>query len=482
VRRLHRLSIRWRLALTSAGLTFAILLLFALVVAAYTGRRLASDFDNDLRATAADLQQKIPVRYVFGPVLTETDVARAVVEVVNRKDAAVRLIDAEGRVLTPLRGPDLGSHTETPVDVGEYRVVSRPLFGGESLTPVAYVQYGKRQESLRATTARLKLFLVLGVIGGTGLALLAGLAVARRAMKPIADLTGAAREIARTRDPAERLPHPAVEDEVAALAQTLDEMLEGLDMARRNTEATLAREREFVADASHELRTPLTSIFANLELLEASLDGEDRETAASALRSSRRMRRLVGDLLLLARADAGRPAAHAPVDLGSVLRAAAAEAGATADDHDLSVEAPAGLYVEGSEDDLHRVALNLIENALQHTPEGTAVRASVRRDGADIVLDVCDDGPGLAPELRERAFERFVRGETAGVAGGPAGTGLGLSIVRAVAERHGGTVDVGEADPGARFTVRLPAPDLRRDGTERSTETPAAASSAQRVP
>ncbi len=477
MKRLGSLSIRWRLALTSAGLTFVILLLFALVVAAFTGRRLASDFDNDLRATTADLQQKIPVRSnVFVTVLTESDVAKAVVDIVNRKDAAVRLIDAEGRVLTPAGGPDLGAPTETPSDIGEYRVVSRALFGRDSLRPVAYVQYGKRQDSLRATTARLKLFLVLGVIGGTGLALLAGLAVARRAMKPIADLTGAAREIARTRNPAERLPHPAVEDEVAALAQTLDEMLEGLDMARRNTEATLAREREFVADASHELRTPLTSIFANLELLEASLDGEDRETAASALRSSRRMRRLVGDLLLLARADAGRPAAHGPVDLGAVLRAAAAEAGATAEEHELSVDAPAGLFVVGWEDDLHRVALNLIENALQHTPEGTAVRASVRREGAEVVLEVTDDGPGLAPELRERAFERFVRGEAAGAGGRQAGTGLGLSIVRAVSERHGGTVQVGEADPGARFTVRLPAVDRDGDLAGDPTRVPAAAS------
>ncbi len=478
MKRIGSLSIRWRLALTSAGLTFAILLLFALVVAAFTGRRLASDFDNDLRATAADLQQKIPVRSnVFGPVLTESDVGRAVVDVVNRKDAAVRLIDSEGRVLTPEAGPDLGAPTETPVDVGEYRVVSRPLFGRESLRPVAYVQYGKRQDSLQATTARLKLFLVLGVIGGTGLALLAGLAVARRAMKPIADLTGAAREIARTRNPAERLPRPAVEDEVAALAQTLDEMLEGLDMARRNTESTLAREREFVADASHELRTPLTSIFANLELLEAGLEGEDRETAASALRSSRRMRRLVADLLLLARADAGRPAAQGPVDLGAVVRAAASEAVAAADGHELSVEAPTGMWVEGWEDDLHRVALNLVENALQHTPEGTTVRAAVRREGAEAVLEVCDDGPGLPPELRERAFERFVRGGAAGANGGPAGTGLGLSIVRAVAERHGGRVDVGDANPGARFSVRLPAAGTSRERPEPSAVAPAVAPS-----
>ena len=458
MRRLTRLSIRWRLALTSAGLTFAILLLFAIVVGAFTGRRLASDFDNELRATAADLQQQIPVRSnVFGPVLKESDVVDAVVDVANRPDAAVRVIDTENRVLTPRRGPNLGRPTGTPVDVGDYRVVSTPLFAPESLRPVAYVQYAKRVATLDATVERLKLFLALGVAGGTVLALLAGLAVARRAMAPISDLSRAARNIARTRNPAQRLPRPAADDEVAALAQTLDEMLEGLDQARRETEATLAREREFVADASHELRTPLTSIFANLELLEASLEGEDRETAASALRSSRRMRRLVGDLLILARADAGRPLARGRVDLGAVLEAAAAEAQAAATvDHPLHVGAPPDVFVEGSADDLHRVALNLIENAIEHTPPGTPIEARVRRDGGTVALEVSDRGPGVAPEIGERAFERFVRGAPDDGAR-RSGTGLGLAIVRAVAERHGGAVELSDARPGARFTVRLPA-------------------------
>ena len=152
----------------------------------------------------------------------------------------------------------------------------------------------------------MKLFLGLGVLGGTALALLAGLATARRAMEPIAELTDAAREIERTRNPAALLPKPQADDEVAELSNTLESMLHALDEARTETEATLVRQREFVADASHELRTPLTSVLANLELLEETLHGEQREAAASALRSSRRMRRLVADLLLLARADTGR--------------------------------------------------------------------------------------------------------------------------------------------------------------------------------
>ena len=167
--------------------------------------------------------------------------------------------------------------------------------------------YARPLSAIDRTAAKVRFFLILGVLGGSGLALLAGLMVARRAMAPIAQLTASAREIERTRDPGRHVPQPEADDEVAELARTLEDMLQALDAARAETEATLVRQREFVADASHELRTPLTSVLANLELLAEQVEGEDAQAAvASALRSSQRMRRLVADLLLLARADAGR--------------------------------------------------------------------------------------------------------------------------------------------------------------------------------
>ena len=110
--------------------------------------------------------------------------------------------------------------------------------------------------------------------------------------------------------------------------------------------------------------------------------------------------------------------------------------------------------VDGARDELHRLALNLIENALRHTPSGTHVHAALGRDGGDVVLTVEDDGPGIPDELRSRLFERFVRGR--GDSGG--GSGLGLSIVRAVALSHDGSVEAERAPSGgARFVVRLPA-------------------------
>ena len=261
--------------------------------------------------------------------------------------------------------------------------------------PVGYVQYAKPERSIQTTVNRVRLFLGLGVFGGTLLAFLGGLLVAKRAMRPIAGLTRAAREVARTRDPDITLPKSRANDEVSDLAHTFEDMLGELSAARGETEATLARQRKFVADASHELRTPLTSILANLELLEAELAGEQRDMADSALRSSRRMRRLVGDLLLLARADAGRELPSGPVDLAAVAGEAAREAAALSAEHPLSLDLPDPVIVTGVADDLHRLAGNLIENALIHTPPGTPVTVSVRRDGPNAVLEVADRGPGV---------------------------------------------------------------------------------------
>jgi signal transduction histidine kinase len=231
-------------------------------------------------------------------------------------------------------------------------------------------------------------------------------------------------------------------------------MLVALDSARGETEAALERQREFVADASHELRTPLTSVLANLELLEEVLEGEPREAAASALRSSRRMRRLVADLLLLARADSGRVARHEPLDVSRIVTEAAGELQPVAGDHGVRVDAAPGAVVDGARDELHRLVLNLMENALRHTDPGTPVEASVAVQDGQVVIAVEDDGPGVPPELADKVFERFFRG--ASDRGGS--SGLGLAIVRAVAESHAGTVAL---EPpldgrGARFVVRLP--------------------------
>ncbi len=454
--RFDKLPVRWRLAITSAGLTFVILLLFAVLVEVVTVSRMRSDFDNDLQVSAQQLQDRLHwERTLEGFQLTSQPDA---LEAATAGGAVISFIDLAGhrRTYAPFKHPpSLGPPRSGLHEVNGYRVVTKALYPPQG-GPVGYMEYGKPRANLAHTIGRVRLFLILGVLGGSLLAFLAGLAVARRAMSPIARLTSAAKDIARTRDPGVHLPMPEADDEIADLARTLEQMLVALDSARGETEAMLERQREFVADASHELRTPLTSILTNLELLEADLEGEDREIAGAALRWAQRRRRLGADLLLLARADAGRQVPHEPVNLASIVREAAAEVAPTALDHDLSVDADEpGLMVSGSADELHRLAVNLIGNAVSHTPSGTSVHAGVRRDGEAITLIVEDTGPGVPPELRDRIFDRFVRGD--GDAGIRSGSGLGLAIVKAVADSHGGSVHLESPDAGgARFVVTLP--------------------------
>jgi two-component system, OmpR family, sensor kinase len=459
-----RQPIRWRLAGGSAALTLIILLGFAVIVGTLTTRAIYKDFNRQV-ASAAD-RLETGLNYEFkkyddngNPQYTPNVDLDAYASSTN---AAVRVVYLNGQRFDGSRNaPSFGVPDPNRKEVDGWRVETREakLYRPGTGTGVYYtlaIQYARRMSDVQATANRVKVFLGLGVLGGAALALLAGLATARRAMEPIAELTDAAREIERTRDASMKLPRPEADDEVAELATTLESMLHALDEARTETEQLLARQREFVADASHELRTPLTSVLANLELLEETLDGDQKEAAQSALRSSKRMRRLVADLLLLARQDAGRaPIQRRPVDLAEVVAAAAAELEPVAGDHEISITALPGTEVEGVQDELHRLVLNLMENALRHTDPGTAVEASVERQNGHVVLAVEDDGPGIAPELREKVFERFFRahGDRSG------SSGLGLAIVKAVAESHDGTVSL---EPpldgrGARFVVRFPS-------------------------
>jgi signal transduction histidine kinase len=463
---LERIPIRWRLAIVSAALTFVILAVFAVVIGQLTASRVRADFNNQVAAAVDDLSDRYSF-HVDNVGNVDLDGPDPNLYAASN-NAVIRVLQRDGRLLSHTKqAPNFGILLGRTAETGGYRVETRvrtvPV--KHTLRPFAVpliIQYGRPTSVVEATVSRIRFFLAGGVLGGTLLALLGGLVVGRRAMAPVAALTAGAREIAETRDPGRSLPSSRADDEVTELGRTLQDMLDNLEASRTETEEALARQRQFVADASHELRTPLTSILANLELLAEVLDGERREAAESALRSSQRMRRLVGDLLLLARADANRTVPHAPTDIGQVLVDAAAEIGPIADGHELMVD-PRPAIVDGSRDELHRMALNLMENAIRHTPPGTRVHAAVRRRDGEAVLTVEDDGPGVPDDLREHVFERFVRGD--GDRG--SSSGLGLSIVRAVAESHAGGVELEDAEPGARFVVRLP---LAADGPEPEPE------------
>jgi two-component system, OmpR family, sensor kinase len=481
--RFDRLPIRTRLAGVSALLTFTILCAFAIVVGSLTVHRIRTNFDREV-AVAGDnlaglLQVEVTGSYIEGfklKVVNPPDLNKFA----GSEDAVVRILSDAGNVLASTKGAPSALGLSSEANVAGYRVHTRPVALGGPVGGSVIVQYGRRLSDLDATIERVELLLLLGVLAGTALALLAGITIARRAMAPIAELTSTAEEIARTRDPSRSVPEPSADDEVAKLARTLGGMLRELDAAHAETEATLARQRQFVADASHELRTPLTSVLANLELLAESLHGEEADAARSALRSSQRMRRLVADLLLLARTDVGRVVKREPCDLGQIVVEAAAELGPVSAAHEISLDIHAAI-VDASRDELHRLALNLIENAIRHTPPGTEIRVNTGiADGkaqllageaylpaGEAYLIVEDDGPGVPERLAGSLFERFVRG--AGDRGGS--FGLGLAIVRAVAESHGGKVTVeqthpGAERPGARFVVTLPSDPASRASYE----------------
>ncbi|HXR28855.1 MAG TPA: HAMP domain-containing sensor histidine kinase [Solirubrobacteraceae bacterium] len=459
------LPIRLRLAGVSALLTFVILCAFALAIGSLTVHRIRTDFNHEVSDTARQLPSELkvtvdPTRGTFAISPPLRFIAPP------GEHSVIRVLDLTGNVIAqyPTNAPALGPPVTETRTVNGYRVVSNKVVVlGDGLRIGQLIfEYGRRVSDTEATVKRVELFLFLGVLAGSVFALIAGIAIARRAMAPIAALTSTAAEIARTRDPSRRIPEPQAEDEVAELAHTLESMLRELDAARAETESTLARQRQFVADASHELRTPLTSVLANLELLAESLHGDQGEAASSALRSSQRMRRLVADLLLLARTDAARVVPRGPCDLAQIVVEVAGELGPVSAEHDISLDVHPAIVL-AARDELHRLTVNLLENALRHTPAGTEVRVSTATVGGQVELVVEDDGPGVPAELVPTLFERFVRG--AGDRGGS--FGLGLAIVRAVAESHGGSVVLQPRTDhaGARFVVRLPAySDLDDDG------------------
>jgi signal transduction histidine kinase len=255
----------------------------------------------------------------------------------------------------------------------------------------------------------------------------------------------------------QRVPEPATSDEVARLARTMNAMLARL-------QESAERQRRFVADASHELRSPLARMRTELEVDRAHPGSADPAgTAASVLTETVGLQRLVDDLLLLARgdADALAPGVRQPVDLDALVerlvRQVRVDGGVRIDARGVR---PA--QVAGDHGQLQRVVGNLLDNAVRHARTEVVVTVGETGDGhADVV--VADDGPGIAPEERERVFERFTRLDDARTAG-TGGAGLGLAIARDIAERHGGTLELAPgAASGARFVLRLPLPQ-RGDG------------------
>ena len=271
--------------------------------------------------------------------------------------------------------------------------------------------------------------------------------------------------------------------EVGQVGGALNTLLGHVESALGARQRSETQVRQFVADASHELRTPLASIRGYTELIRREgADADLPEEATYALErvhsESVRMTALVEDLLLLARLDAGRELRREEVDLVGLLVDTVADARAAGPDHDWQLdlavlEPPADATPEEAEDflpepplvigdeaRLRQVVVNLLANARVHTPAGSHVTTTLAREGDTLIVRIHDDGPGIAPDVRDRLFERFARGDSSRERR-TGSTGLGMSIALAIVQSHGGSIDVASStapeDHGTTFSVRLPA-------------------------
>ena len=377
-------------------------------------------------------------------------------------DEVVHVLDEDGVVLAssvelpdgrPLLQAPAGTGLELVTQQGlalpgeqdePYRVLTLPVQAPDGRAVL--VQVGLPLDDAEESVEELTSALAVGA--PTVVVLLAILTwlLAGRALRPVEALRRQAADIpgdALDR----RLAVPAGGDELARLATTFNALL-------GRAEAATRRQREFVADAAHEIRSPVASLRTQLEV--AALDDEPawRDRLPALTEDAARLSRLVDDLLRLARIDARVPLVRAEVDLDDIVLETVGRArGGTALRLDTSAVSAARTI--GDRDALARVVQNLLDNALRHADTSVAV-ALTATDRA--VLTVVDDGPGIPTDQRERVFDRFTRlddarGRDAG------GTGLGLAIVRDVVRHHGGDVRIEDADPGARFVVRLPLAD-----------------------
>ncbi len=318
------------------------------------------------------------------------------------------------------------------------------------------------------TVQRMAVLAISTVAAGLVLVFVLGSWIVRRNLEPLQRVADTATRVSRMPLStgkvalAERVD-PVDTDtrtEVGQVGAAFNEMLDHVDEALNSRHQSEQRVRQFVADASHELRTPLASIkgYAELSRREPEEVPTSVTHAMGRIESeASRMSSLVEDLLLLARLDAGRPLEQKPVDLSMIVINAISDAHAASSDHvwDLDLP-PEPIEVTGDTARLHQVVVNLLANARTHTPAGTRVTTSIRRDADWVRLTVHDNGPGVPVALQPNVFERFARGDDARNRVGGS-TGLGLSIVAAVAKALGGRVELASRPGDTTFSVLLPA-------------------------
>jgi len=454
-------SLRWRLTGWYVLILAGVLLLFSAGIYVAVYELLLENFDDVLRQQARLIAQMVD--HSNSDVTLDAAITlpgrhdKEHFTRLYRSDGTLSFADNRDRTL-PLLAHEVNDalagtneFTQFRGPKGDIRVGTFPINRAGRI--IGVLQLGVSLEDVGDTMhILLKVLLVLGPLvllltSGSGLFL------ADRALGPIDRITRMAQRIS-AENLSGRIDLQGPADEVGRLARTFDAMLARL-------EAAFTRQREFTADASHELRTPLTAIIGQIDvaLEQPRTDASYRATLASVREQAQRLTRLAGELLLLARADA--PSAHPVIeqfDMAAVLPAIVAQVESLAAAHDQTVvlDPLPPLLLYGNEDQIIRLVLNLLDNALRYTPPGGRIAVSGACDEREITISVNDSGPGIAPEHLPRLFDRFfridrVRNRAQG------GNGLGLAIAQSIAQAHGGRIDVDSLiGQGSTFTVVLP--------------------------
>ena len=336
-----------------------------------------------------------------------------------------------------------------------YRVAAEPtrIFGRRYLISAAYPLHRDRDTMELVGTSYLIVIPLLLLVASFG-----GYFLASRSLSPVGAMSARAAEIS-AKNLNERLPVGNRRDELSALAEVVNNLLERL-------EQSFAQQRRFMADASHELRTPVAVLRTEADVTLSRpnrTESEYRESVAVMRDSARRLGRIVDDLFLLARADAGHlPLKREPIYLEDVVDETARAAQSLAADKDVLVELLplVDSPFTGDADLLGRVLLNLLDNAIKHSPRGGTVTMSLAHTPNEYHISVADIGPGIPLEAQAQVFERFYRVDKARSRSGAeatAGAGLGLAIGRWIAEAHGGRLELVRSDSaGTEFRLALP--------------------------
>jgi len=460
-------TIRVRFAVWTAGLLLIILLAFGALVYYGMAQGLTSAIDNTLQLNATQAVAGINAENTS---LTSLDGFMNNLEGLDISESGftLRVLDAKGQILqevgayktlpipyndftAALRGQDAFNTLLDPIGGDMMRVYLAPIRQDNQI--IGVIQIAHNMAEVNETLETLLTVFLLGVpllviLTGAGSYFLAAYT-----LRPIDKITRAARQIS-AQDLSARLDLPPTDDEVGRLAATFDTMLARLDTA-------FQRERQFTADASHELRTPLAAMQAILDMIrEKRRSPQAYEDALADLAAeTHRLRALIEDLLHLAREAPLQPSAFETVNLSELLVAICDSLRPLAEAKDLSLSCNAaeGLTLSGDSDNLIRLFLNLIDNAIKYTARG-AIDVSARRQDDLITVAVSDTGAGIAAEHLPRLFDRFYRVDKSR---NTDGSGLGLAIARKIAQAHGGAITVGsEPGRGTTFTVTLAAKNI----------------------